>query len=335
MAEALGLAASVIAVVDIAAKTGSAYFRLQRLWGEMENVPAMLLEKTEDIQIFEDFLASMEESLKNSTLPPLASNRVRFEKLIGRCHCTLDELKVMVDQIDKRVTTHGGPKHKIACAKVTLKRNEIDALTLKFDRALRMFEVAQAQECRGLAIATYTVIAQSTSNKLPSSSETSAAIERSGHKRRDVQRDEAISTKQPVFSEICSSASEFDLFGKIRFGPEKSGGFYAFVATPSWLSRSSRSVYSVLVQRATMGWQVNLRTYEVAYFDNTLLDVLSYDEPDRLYKYLHDHRLNIFVRETCGHSILLFAMYGLYFNIIEALINQGLDVDSGPIWYLT
>lgn len=124
-----------------------------------------------------------------------------------------------------------------------------------------------------------------------------------------MQRDEAISTKQPVFSEICSSASEFDLFGKIRFGPEKSGGFYAFVETPSWLSRSSRSVYSVLVQRATMGWQVNLRTYEVAYFDNTLLDVLSYDEPDRLYKYLHDHRLNIFVRETCGHSILLVRHY--------------------------
>ncbi|KAF4884426.1 hypothetical protein CGCFRS4_v012720 [Colletotrichum fructicola] len=335
MAEALGLAASVIAVVDIAAKTGSAYFRLQRLWGEMKNVPAMLLEKTEDIQIFEDFLASMQESLTNSTLPPLASNRVRFEKLISRCHCTLDELKVMVDQIHKRVTTHGGPKHKIACAKVTLKRSELDALTLKFDRALRMFEVAQAQECRGLAIATYIAIAQSTSNKLLSSSETSAAIERSEHKRRDVQRDEAISTERQIVSEICSSTSEVDLFGKIRFGAEGSGGFYAFMATPSWLSRSSRSVYSVMVQRATMGWQVNLRTYEVANVYDDLFDVLSYDEPDRLHKYLHDRRLSIFVRETCGHSILHAAMYCLCFNVIGALINQGLDVDSDPIWYRT
>ncbi|KAH0424935.1 hypothetical protein CcaCcLH18_11255 [Colletotrichum camelliae] len=148
MAEALGLAASVIAVVDVAAKTGSAYVRIQRLWSEVKNVPNLLREKSEDIQIFEDFLANVEDNLAMSPLPALASDRILLEKLIGRCRSALEELQDMVDKIHTRVISERGLKHRIASAKAVLRKDDLEALSLKFDRALRMFEMAQAEERR-------------------------------------------------------------------------------------------------------------------------------------------------------------------------------------------
>ncbi|EQB50975.1 hypothetical protein CGLO_09533 [Colletotrichum gloeosporioides Cg-14] len=148
MAEVLGLAASVIAVVDVAAKTGSAYVRIQKLWSEVKNVPNLLREKAEDIQIFEDFLANVEDNLAISPLPALASDRILLEKLIGRCRSTLEELQDVVDRIYTSVISERGLKRRIASAKAVLRKGDLDNLSLKFDRALRMFEMAQAEERR-------------------------------------------------------------------------------------------------------------------------------------------------------------------------------------------
>ncbi|KAF3805806.1 hypothetical protein GCG54_00005170 [Colletotrichum gloeosporioides] len=148
MAEVLGLAASVIAVVDVAAKTGSAYVRIQKLWSEVKNVPNLLREKAEDIQIFEDFLANVEDNLAISPLPALASDRILLEKLIGRCRFALEELQGMVDRIYTRVISERGLKHRIASAKAALRKDDLEALSLKLDRALQMFQMAQAEERR-------------------------------------------------------------------------------------------------------------------------------------------------------------------------------------------
>ncbi|KAI8311289.1 hypothetical protein K4K61_012391 [Colletotrichum sp. SAR11_59] len=148
MAEALGLAAGVIAVVDVAAKTGSAYVRIQKLWSEVKNVPNLLREKAEDIQMFEEYLANVEDNLVISPLPALASDRILLEKLIGRCRSSLHELSEIVDRIYSRVIKERGLKHRMASAKAALKKDNLEAISVKFDRALRMFQMAQAEERR-------------------------------------------------------------------------------------------------------------------------------------------------------------------------------------------
>ncbi|KXH62791.1 hypothetical protein CSAL01_02696 [Colletotrichum salicis] len=72
MAEALGLAASVIAVVDLTAKVAGASIKLVSLWKEIKNVPEALLEKAERLRDFEEFLLETEIQASNSPLPQQA-----------------------------------------------------------------------------------------------------------------------------------------------------------------------------------------------------------------------------------------------------------------------
>ncbi|KAJ0374644.1 hypothetical protein COL26b_007111 [Colletotrichum chrysophilum] len=145
MAEALGLGASVIAIVDIATKTGSAYLKIQKLWREVRNVPVMLREKAEDIQTSGELVANIEANLAKSLLLGLASDHALLEKIIRRCHSALNELKHEVDQIHTRLMSKQGLKHKITSAKAALKKEDLEGLSVTFDRALRLLQMAQVE----------------------------------------------------------------------------------------------------------------------------------------------------------------------------------------------
>ncbi|KAL3294572.1 Ankyrin repeat-containing protein [Colletotrichum asianum] len=146
MAEALSLVASVIAVADVAVKAGSAYVKITRLWDEVKQVPATLREKAEEIQLFEEFLLDTERSLSQDQFPELTPNRVLLERLIERCYDTLTELKDSVERIHTRVANHSRLKRKIASAKSVLNKDDLEALTSRFDRALNLFQRAQDQQ---------------------------------------------------------------------------------------------------------------------------------------------------------------------------------------------
>ncbi|KAK2751498.1 Ankyrin repeat-containing protein [Colletotrichum kahawae] len=315
MAEALGLAASVIAVVDVAAKTGSAYVRIQRLWSEVKNVPNMLREKAEDIQIFEDFLAHVEDNLAMSPLPALASDRILLEKLIGRCRSALEELQDMVDRIHTRVISERGLKHRIASAKAALRKDDLEALSLKFDRALRMFQMAQAEERRRI------------------NNTAAAMIKASKQIKHGVRDDEVRSRERQIVQNIRSDPTELSIFGKFCFRFEQTGGVHAFFAAPSWLGLS---VYSILAQKANMGWQISLRAHEIVdSFDVDFYDVISRDDGNGLLKYLHDRRMGLFVTDSMGADVLNTAVSFRSLNCIRTLINNGCSIDTGdPVRYV-
>ncbi|KAK2751495.1 hypothetical protein CKAH01_17876 [Colletotrichum kahawae] len=142
MAEALGLVASVIAVADVAVKAGSAYVKITRLWDQVKQVPAALREKTEEIRLFEEFLLDTERNLSQGQFPELTPNHAFLERLVTRCHDTLNELHDSVDQMYRRVASQSRLKRKIASAKAVLNKDDLEALTSKFDRALNLFQRA-------------------------------------------------------------------------------------------------------------------------------------------------------------------------------------------------
>ncbi|KAF4832434.1 hypothetical protein CGCTS75_v004535 [Colletotrichum tropicale] len=329
MAEVLGLAASVIAVVDVAAKTGSAYVRIQKLWSEVKNVPNLLREKAEDIQIFEDFLANVEDNLAISPLPALASDRILLEKLICRCRSVLEELQDMVDRIYTRITSERGLKHKIASAKAALKKDDLEALSLKFDRALRIFQMAQAEERRRIAIATFNAVVKTDTNVVlyPRNSATVSMIRTPMQKGREAQDDDIRSREWQIIQDTRSDPTELNIFGKFCFGFEQNGGFHALFAAPSWLGLS---VYSVFAQKASMGWQINLRTHEIVdNFDADFYDLIHKDDVNGLLKYMHDRGLGLCVRDSMGFGLLDTAISRRSLNITRALLNNGLSIEIG------
>ncbi|UQC88536.1 uncharacterized protein CLUP02_14061 [Colletotrichum lupini] len=105
MTEALGLAASVIAVVDVTAKVGSATLKLMKLWNEVKEVPTMLLQKAERVRDLEDFLLDAEDHIQSSPLPQgFWSTNYRLQQHIEKVRRALDEVQDMVDDLQAKLT---------------------------------------------------------------------------------------------------------------------------------------------------------------------------------------------------------------------------------------
>ncbi|GKT41622.1 uncharacterized protein ColSpa_01803 [Colletotrichum spaethianum] len=146
MAEVLGLVSSVIAVVDMAGKVGSASFKLMRLWNEVKEVPVMLYEKAERIRDLEEFLDDIENQMAKNMLPEAVCNMARLQKHIAKARGALTNLQEMVDHLRAKVNAdQRGLKRRFASTKVLLKKDEWKDLDTKLDSALYLFSIAQTQ----------------------------------------------------------------------------------------------------------------------------------------------------------------------------------------------
>ncbi|KAK1983330.1 hypothetical protein LZ30DRAFT_748697 [Colletotrichum cereale] len=146
MAEALGLAASVTAVVDMTGKVGSASFKLMRLWNEVKEVPVMLLGKAERIKDLEEFLDDTESHIAKNQLPEAVYNMARLQKHIAKARCALTDIQEMVDHLQSKLNAdQRGFKRRFASTKVLLRKDEWNALDQSLDSALYLFSIAQTQ----------------------------------------------------------------------------------------------------------------------------------------------------------------------------------------------
>lgn len=143
MAEAFGIAASVIAVVDITAKVGGTSIKLKKLWNEVKNVPATLLLKADQLQEFEIFLKDTEDQIAASPLPDSAWNSGMLQKYVARARSILDELQTMIDEFQRQLADPR--RRKITSAKIILRKDDIRSLDAKLDQALNLFRMAQGQ----------------------------------------------------------------------------------------------------------------------------------------------------------------------------------------------
>ncbi|KAK1546981.1 hypothetical protein CPAR01_00948 [Colletotrichum paranaense] len=318
MAEALGLAASVIAVVDITTKVGSATFKLMKLWAEVKEVPQMLLEKAERIKDLEDFLLDAEDYIKNSPLPQAFWNtNHRLRQHIEKVRRALDDVQDMVDDLQTKLISrkHGFRIKLLSSSKVVFRKDELKALDRKLEAALYLFSIAQMQW----------IMAMSAFRTSLSTEEWSGGGTASNAMQAEKINNAPVSTP-PVLFYICSPASVVPTF---RFVFGKNDNFQFSIQAPSWLTGS---VYSVMAQKSYQGWQFNLRAYEVVkYFSNELLECIGIDDPSGMFRVLSQHNMTPFVRNSCGKSLfeltgpncLKFAVEYRSLDVVKALLERG------------
>ncbi|OLN86775.1 hypothetical protein CCHL11_07881 [Colletotrichum chlorophyti] len=90
MAEALGIASSVIAIVDITGKAVSLSFKLESLWYDIKDVPAVLLEKVEELQNLKEILHDAETQASAMLMPNPALSNAIVQKHLGKARAAFD-----------------------------------------------------------------------------------------------------------------------------------------------------------------------------------------------------------------------------------------------------
>lgn len=143
MAEPLSFAASIIAVVDVAGKAVSLSFKLKSLWDEIKDVPSVLLEKAEELQVLEEFLRNAENQVLITPMPNLVWNNKMMQQSIRTARSALEDLQRTIDALNTQVTNSRRHIRKIAATKAALRKKDIQGLEQKLDRALNLYRMVQ------------------------------------------------------------------------------------------------------------------------------------------------------------------------------------------------
>ncbi|KAK2010397.1 hypothetical protein LZ32DRAFT_381626 [Colletotrichum eremochloae] len=327
MAEALGLAASVFAVVDMTTKVGSASFKLMRLWNEVKEVPVMLREKAERIKDLEDFLDDAEIQMANNQLPKAVYNMARLQKHIAKARCALTDVQKMVDQLQAKVNPgQRGFKQRFASTKVLLRKDEWNALDKSLDSALYLLSIAQAQCVMAMTTACTAVLLeeQPRPSRIPGQS-----LIGNGHSfKTDEEKENSIERRKPNYAH-STVANVFHMpysdsfLPTFRFGFGANSSFQFSILTPTWLSGS---VYSILAQRSFQGWQLNLRAYEVMeFFPPELHEFAIEDDHLSFFRFLDENKITLHARDQFGKSLLEVAVIHGGFTTTKLLLERGLD----------
>ncbi|CAI0643719.1 unnamed protein product [Colletotrichum noveboracense] len=315
MAEAIGLASSVIAITDVAFKAGSAYLKIIRLLDEMKQVPTELRLKADRVRFIEEFLFYAEDNLSKNPLPSSAWSPTLLQDQIGKCYTVLSDVRDMVDRTMAQVAQPTSIRRKIALTRAIIHKDDLKALDLKLDEALQLYQLAQEQYV--LAMMTYSLVSKAqdpvqngelldTVNTNQTQKLTSASLSRKSH----------------------SVSYEPSIFGRFHLSFQANRSIHAVIQAPSWITST---VYSVLAQRATVGWQMNLRADEmVEYFDSELVELIEDDNSQAMFKYLDERTMSPFVRNWKGRTLLYEAVRYGSVNATRALLDRGLPALEMP-----
>ncbi|KAK2749013.1 orf21 protein [Colletotrichum kahawae] len=136
MAEALGLASSIIAVADLTGKTIALTIKLKALWEEVKDVPVTLLEKAEHLQHLEELLDLAEQDAAEDYTPTAIWNA------INRARAAKNDVQNTIDAYTEELVNRRRYRRRLAAAKFVIHKDDLRTVEQKLDRALELYKLA-------------------------------------------------------------------------------------------------------------------------------------------------------------------------------------------------
>ncbi|KAH9230211.1 hypothetical protein K456DRAFT_545228 [Colletotrichum gloeosporioides 23] len=329
MAEALGTAASVIAVIDLAGKAVTLTFKLKCLWDEVKDVPAALLEKAEELQLLDEILRDDEIHAANNPLPTPAWNDAIMQKAMGRARAAMQDLQMTIDAHNRSLEDKRRHRRKFAAARVVLHKESLVAMERKLDTALRLYKMAESRYI-------FKTCASINARRLLPPLQASEAIETqsdnvstSGYDTSEslrLSKSHLTKHSKPDFTAISKGTT---LLGRFLFGL----GYqtcHISIRTPNWLGNT---VYSVMAQQSVSGWQLNLSSYAVV--DLTpygVLNAAGNNDVIALQRCLQEANLTPYVHNQHGLNLLMYAVERGAVETSRWLLRAGLYPGSFGEW---
>ncbi|KAI1735121.1 hypothetical protein F4680DRAFT_311134 [Xylaria scruposa] len=144
MAEALSVAASGIAVTQVAAQVGKSIIKLKRLWDDFKDVPSSIEDLLDQIECLDPALWEAENTFTQASLPPMFWDSSLGSRSITYCRKALSSLTEIVDELKLQLNQPGKLRRKFATAKVVLKKEQLRNLEKRLQKAITMLSLAQS-----------------------------------------------------------------------------------------------------------------------------------------------------------------------------------------------
>lgn len=141
MAEALSIASSVIAVVQVAGKLGTSTLALKRLWDEVQDVPAGISICIEHLDMLTTTLDDMDGELQQTR--DVAQNSNAGKKSLQYCHRVKTELEAMVLDMQQQIHDARKGKRTLTKFRVKLKKAAVEEYQQRMQYAIQLLTLAQ------------------------------------------------------------------------------------------------------------------------------------------------------------------------------------------------
>ncbi|KAF5491482.1 hypothetical protein CGCS363_v011161 [Colletotrichum siamense] len=317
MAEALGLASSIIAVADLAGKTISLTIKLKALWEEVKDVPVALLQKAEYLQDLEELLDLAEQDAAEDSTPTAIWNA------INRARAAKNDVQDTIDAYTEELANRRRYKRRLAAAKFVIQKDDLRTVEQKLDRALELYKLANTVAHGRYGRLILKQLTAPTMSTVVISTPTQSPFIDSGDSR-GCSSSQIITVKaaKPRKNTIFEGSSAL---GRLCF--DYYDETYSFsMRVPDWLGGK---VYSAMVQRSIAGWQSFLSVYPTIYrFEDRVFDILQEDDISALQEYLCENSLTPRVHNSYGFNLLHFALQKESVETAKWLLSHGLHPGS-------
>jgi hypothetical protein len=145
MAELLGIVASSLTVLEVAAKAGERVIALKRLWDEIKNVPETIKNLMRQIDIIDPVLAQMEVDCAEFALRPgsMIWNDHSTKLSVYYCREAMQNLSGLISDLATDIDSAKRAKRGAAKLKVALKKETLANCECRLQNAVHLLMVAQ------------------------------------------------------------------------------------------------------------------------------------------------------------------------------------------------
>ncbi|RBA20931.1 hypothetical protein FPRO05_08378 [Fusarium proliferatum] len=350
MAEILGLASSIITIVEVAGKLGTNAIRLKRLWDEVQDVPASIQRCIEHLEILAPAIEEMDHEFEKTR--NMIQNDSAAKRSLEYSRKAVETLDTLVRDMETQISAAKTSKRLVAQLKVRIKRDVIEDHQLRLTSALQLLSLSQQTYLIALSRAQPEIIISEIKNWRDSEYQKriSLAIEEDDQFTEGEEPEEAEAVKardyfkspgSPNFSlwsakkplprkrpsllgsfafqsyEVVESAS-------MHYVPDKARFFQTRVHMPWFIQRC----WDLSVLRASTGWTFQLNTRNIRPWNAEIFAALLFGEVEHTIELLKNKEASIYDVIPNGSSLLHVAILSGHIESIKALLLMGMKVSD-------
>ncbi|KAI0105938.1 hypothetical protein F4814DRAFT_452317 [Daldinia grandis] len=329
MAETLGVAASGIAVAQIAIQVGGTVVKLKQLWDEVKDVPDDVVDLMDQIDCLDPVLWEVEDSFNQAELPSTLWGDLASKSTTRYCRKALENLTAMVEELSIQISSAKKGRRKITAVKVLLKKDSIRKLERRLENAVRMLTLAQQSYLVALTKVQPDIIVQKftaltnrrnqyeSQETLDHVSETEVkTVSRIHYKPQDTSN---IYTKSSwTYGTIWTRPT---YFGRVYFESFATGSRILFKA-PVWLSHRSWELHSI---KANGAWQWNLRSYRLIPCNSEVISLSVRGSPKDIQRLFDAGLASPYDYTSGGLTILYYALRNHNIEVLKYLMRIGMS----------
>lgn len=142
MAEVIGVAASGIALAEVAGKIVTTSLAIKRLVDDVKELPETFGLLLDQVDVLTPVLVEASSDATGSAAAPSPMDRA-LDAAAAQCSKALDQLKSLASELSDQIEKSRGFRRKVIAVKVALQKDAVGKHEKRLDKAVQLLLIAQ------------------------------------------------------------------------------------------------------------------------------------------------------------------------------------------------